>query len=95
MENAISKAAAEMGRKGGSVGSDAQKAAARENGRKGGRPQSVWRLFGDCVRLHRDGRVEHFDQDLCCYRPGWGPWAHYPRIGETERVMSDWEASRA
>lgn len=95
MESAISKAAAELGRLGGAVGSEAQKAAARENGRKGGRPQSVWRLYDDRVRLHKSGRVEHWDTDLCCYRPGWGPYANHPRIGETDRVMSDWEASRA
>jgi len=41
MESTISKAAAELGRRGGAVGSEAQKAAARENGRKGGRPSRV------------------------------------------------------
>jgi hypothetical protein len=36
--DSISRAAAELGRRGGAVASAAQKAAARENGRSGGRP---------------------------------------------------------
>lgn len=95
MTSAISKAAAELGRRGGAVASEAQREAARRNGRLGGRPQSVWRLWDDRVRLHMDGSVEHWDTDLCCYRPGWGPYAHYPRIGDVERVMSAWEAARS
>jgi hypothetical protein len=38
--NPVESAAALLGRRGGSVGSPAQKAAARENGKLGGRPRS-------------------------------------------------------
>lgn len=38
MENEISKAAAALGRKGGSVKSESKKISSRENGKLGGRP---------------------------------------------------------
>lgn len=39
-EEAVHEAAVRLGRQGGSVGSKAQKSAARQNGRKGGRPHN-------------------------------------------------------
>lgn len=88
------KAAQQLGRLGGKSTSDNKAAAARANGAKGGRPKEIWKLYDDFVRLHRDGSVEHWDQGLCCYRAGWGPFGNHPRIGEAADIISDWEANR-
>ena len=69
METTISKAAAELGRLGGAVGSEAQKAAARENGRKGGRPRSY--DIEAYQGIDRDGNPFGYDHDRCNFI-SWG-----------------------
>jgi hypothetical protein len=48
-------------------------------------------IYNDRVRLHADGRVEHWDADLATYRPGWGPYAHQARIGPEAAIIDAWE----
>ena len=42
------------------------------------------------VRLYEDGRVEHWDGPLCCWRPGWGPYGTRSALGEDDRTLERW-----
>lgn len=65
MTSKISKAAAEMGHRGGQSTSEAKQAAARENGKKGGRPSYA-------PKMHRDGTVTYWS----VYQQVWIEQAH-------------------
>ncbi len=56
----ISKAAAELGRKGGSVRSEAKAAAVRANGKLGGRPVRLHEVAGEAIHAEAQaaGRIE-------------------------------------
>jgi len=88
--DAIRAAAAALGRRGGAVGSPAQKAAARENGKRGGRPAWGQATVAAVKRLTNNGR-----------QGSWGTFKHrlmehldIPRDQFTTwDVPQDWQAA--
>jgi hypothetical protein len=47
-------------------------------------------IKGGSIRLHDDGRVEHWNGDICRYRPGWGPYAMTSTLGHDRVVLDAW-----
>lgn len=71
MKNEISNAASVLGRKGGSVKSEAKTKAARENGKRGGRPRTVyidWTSLGPGAEPEDAERFASFIRER---RPDW------------------------
>ena len=89
--DALSAAAAAMGRKGGAVKSDRKAATSRANGAKGGRPK-IHFSAGDIFRSEGGWRVAH---NVWAGGPDMrnSPW--FATRVEAEAHLADWKAKRA
>jgi hypothetical protein len=49
-----------------------------------------WSIHADFVRLFSDGRVSHYDPDICSWRPGWGAWGTRTIMGDDAARVAEW-----
>ncbi len=83
----LSKAAAELGRKGGAVRSEAKAAAVRANGALGGRPVKLRMIAG--VEVHADAKHVGTEHGRPAFQPQTAAAARWLERHGFERVRPD------
>lgn len=57
--------------------------------------QSYVEIHDGFIRLHDDGSVEHYDNGIHQWRPGWGVWGTRTCLGEDYATLQEWRKRSA